>query len=438
MVLRAVMLWRAELSWGLFSLLMCGCSLAFDVDRVQCNAPADCMSRGLGNTCVAHLCQAAPPSAGDGSIASGIQGSGGAGAPAAATETAGTSAGSGGTSTSTAGASAGSGGAAGTPTAGARAGQSGSIATGAAGASGAAGCSGDSCGECSVDDDCERRGVSGGKCVDMKCFAPKPECEKDDDCLTMGPEFMGGRCLDHRCLPNPMWRCEPTPPPPVGDTGMTKLVLPVIDAISLAPVTNSRLSACNKLDLVCGSPVVTTTTDSKGELTIDVPPNFLGYVQQIDNASYANALYFLPPVLPSSGRLQNFPLIASGPSLDALALGLNATLDAARGHLILVVVGCDGVGLAGVKFSTPQADKSTTAFYVRGQLPTTTATDTPVDGDGGFLNIVPGTVVITATDVKTGVEINTVTVLVRAGFITTTYIRPYVRGDQKRTGTETM
>jgi hypothetical protein len=106
--------------------------------------------------------------------------------------------------------------------------------------------------------------------------------------------------------------------------------------------------------------------------------------------------------------------------------------------MILIVLGCDGVALAGVKFTTPQADKSTTQFYVRGQLPTTAATDTPTDGDGGYLNIVPGTVLITATDVKTGVEINTVAVLVRAGFITTTYIRPYVRDDQKRTGTQTM
>jgi hypothetical protein len=280
--------------------------------------------------------------------------------------------------------------------------------------------------------------VSGGKCVGAKCFAPKPECEKDADCLPIGPEYMGGGCLNQRCVPNPMWRCEPMPPPPVGAMGMTMLVLPVINAISLAAVTNSRLSACNKLDLICANPVVTTTTDSKGELTIAVPQNFLGYVQQTDNPSYAKALYVLPPVLPSSGRLQNFPLIASGPSLDALALGLGATLDPTRGHMILIVLGCDGVALAGVKFTTPQADKSTTQFYVRGQLPTTAATDTPTDGDGGYLNVVPGTVVITATDVKTGVEINTVAVLVRAGFITTTYIRPYVRDDQKRTGTQTM
>jgi hypothetical protein len=56
-----------------------------------------------------------------------------------------------------------------------------------------------------------------------------------------GPEFVGGRCQEKQCLPNPRIRCEPQPL--ASPTGMTELVLPVIDALQIAPLPNVKISA---------------------------------------------------------------------------------------------------------------------------------------------------------------------------------------------------
>jgi hypothetical protein len=102
--------------------------------------------------------------------------------------------------------------------------------------------------------------------------------------------------------------------------------------------------------------------------------------------------------------------------------------------MMLIVTDCSGVGPAGigvgqpgVKFSSPQADSKTAQFYVRDQLPSTTAMDTAMEGQGGYLNFPAGTAVLTATEVKSGIVVATVSVLVRPGFITVSYIRPMPR-----------
>ena len=72
----------------------------------------------------------------------------------------------------------------------------------------------------------------------------------------------------------------------------------------------------------------------------------------------------------------------------------------------------------------------TIEFYVRDQIPTTppSATDTPPAGTGGFMNLPAGVAVISAKEVKSGIELGTVSVLIRAGYISMLYIRPLARG----------
>jgi hypothetical protein len=178
---------------------------------------------------------------------------------------------------------------------------------------------------------------------------------------------------------------------------------------------------------MCAQPVANDTSGSDGKLKITVPANFAGYLQQTERRDFAPAMYFLPTTLPADGVLPNFPLLASGAIINALALALGAGLDPTRGHMMLIADDCSGVPQAGVKFTSPQADKSTVQFYVRDQLPSTTAMDTPAEGDGGYLNFPSGTALITATEVKTNLMIATVSVLVRPGFITVSYIRPMPR-----------
>jgi hypothetical protein len=420
--------------WLTLTALFCGsCSFLVDTSQKQCSVDADCLARGLqASICVAHICQALASAAGNGATSSGIEASSGTtsdpslappsdvrdGAAGMTSASVNMTSGAAGMSFVTAGmmsATMGTPSAAGTPAAGA----AGTLSAGAAGTATMRGP------ECSVNDDCERRGVSGGMCVDSMCWAPAPQCNSDQDCVARGPEYVGGRCAATQCLPNPKWRCAA----PVVSTasGTVELTVPVVDALSLAMVPRVRIVACNKLDLTCAMPAASATTGTDGKLKITVPASFAGYLQQTERTDYAPAMYFLPTTLPVDGILPNFPLLGSGVIIDALAFALGAGLDPKRGHMMLIADDCFGMALSGVNFSSPQADKSTAQFYVRDQLPSTMASDTTNAGNGGYLNFPAGTALITAKDVKSGLELATVSILVRAGFISVSYIRPAAR-----------
>jgi hypothetical protein len=202
----------------------------------------------------------------------------------------------------------------------------------------------------------------------------------------------------------------------------------VIDALQLAALGNVPIAACNKLDYTCSQPISMATTDMAGDAKLTVPANFAGYMQQTSRTDYVPAMYFMPAQLPEIGKkLSNFPLVPSA-AFAGLAIALGTSVNRERGHAMLIVEDCMGAALPGIAFTSPQADMGTTAFYVIDQIPTTNATATPPEGDGGYANLPEGVVEISATDVKTGLVINTVTMLIRAGAITTVYIRPASRG----------
>jgi hypothetical protein len=432
---RLVQLWRLAPFWSLA--LVCsasGCTILFDSGRTQCSTDSDCRAVGLlDGTCIDSVCQpiTRPPSSmtmSTGTLpatpttpttpAMPSAGFGGDAAPSTGNETQGPS----------------------TGVAGVGPGRSnerpprgserlpdddGGIVTGTSGTSGAGTpCEGPNC-ECKTDADCSALGIAGGQCVEGSCWEPTSECTTDDECVMRGPEFVGGRCQDRQCEPNPKWRCDP--PPPASASDMRELTLPVIDALALRYLADVPIVACNKLDFTCMNPIAMVRTNMEGEAKLTVPANFAGYMQQTERADYVPAMYFMPALLPADGRFSNFPLVPNG-SFGGLALALGTSVDRERGHAMLIIEDCQGLALAGVRFSSPQADMGSTEFYVIDQIPTTSATETPPEGDGGFANLPAGPVEITATEVKTGLIVNRVTMLIRAGMITTAYIKPASRG----------
>lgn len=425
--------WRFAPVWGFACILGSSCSILLDSSRMQCVTDSDCRAVGLlDGMCVDNVCR--PSASVIGSEASAAQSTGGV-----------PSAGLGGTADP---------GSSGAPSGGARSpeapragdsvrpatrtmtrnpdddGGTGGVPveTGTAG-TGASGqpatiCAGGKC-ECAKDPDCVALGIVGGTCVEGQCWTPETQCETDDECTTRGPEYVGGRCNNKQCQPNPLWRCEP--PPPASDSDQRELILRVIDALQQSPLNNVPILACNKLDLMCMTPMAKASTGMDGKAHLMVPATFAGYMQSTERTDYVSALYFMPALLPENGELSNFPLIPST-AFTGLGLALGAQIDRERGHAMLIVEDCKGAALAGITFTSPQADMKTTPFYVRDQIPTTSAKDTPPEGDGGYVNLPPGVVEITASDVKTGLVINTVTVLIRPGMVTTAYIRPASRG----------
>jgi hypothetical protein len=404
--------------------LICGsCSVLLDAEGQQCSTDADCAARGLsGSVCVANLCQAAS------SMAIGTAGNPGGSMPVAGDPARSSDAGNPPMSSTS---MSGSGAQTLPPTRGPGADET---PSGAAGSSGVA--TGDggsatsmSCAQgrecCSVHDDCELAGIPGGICVDSICWPLSEQCSSDMECTARGAEFEGGRCLGSRCLANPRWRCEL--PPPVAATGEKELTVLLRDSLSLSPIPDVHIVACAKLDPECANPITEGTTGSDGILAIKVRDNFAGYLQQTDRTDYAPALYFLPPVFPKDGVLQPFPLLGAGASLDALAATLGSRIDPMRGNMMLIAEDCMGMALPGATFSSPQADENTVQFYVRDLLPSTAATETADAGNGGYLNMPPGTVVLNLARAMPPLDLATISVSVRAGFISIAYVRPQSR-----------
>jgi hypothetical protein len=282
-------------------------------------------------------------------------------------------------------------------------------------------CEGPGCPQCQRAEDCAALGMPGATCVDKICWAPEPECKVEADCVARGPEYQGGKCFENQCRPNPRFRCER--PSVEGNFTPVQLSTLVRDSLSLSPLKRVPAKVCQKLDLECATPVAETMTGDDGILRFTVPANFSGYLR-VEASSYMPAIYAIPAALPKDGVLQPFPLLKSGVIADALAWALGSSLDRTRGHLMLISEDCMGTALAGVSFSSPQKDSRTVQFYVRDLLPSTDATSTGEVGNGGYLNFPAGAAVITVSDNPRSLRLATVSIVVKPGFVTVSYIRP--------------
>lgn len=385
------------------------CSVLLHADDKQCKTDADCVQLGIVNgVCRLDVCQlGAPVSSTTDAVIASQAGAQSLPAPPSPTGVIGVAG------------VAGVAGAAGVAAAS-------SAAAGVVAAAGSAaptdpGCRPGACPECSTAADCP----GGGLCVEGLCFASMPECSVDADCKTRGTEFDGGRCVTGECRPNPRWRCEKPAEPASAE--LRPLQLLVRDSLSLDPIPKLAVVACPKLDLKCTMPIASATTDDAGQLKIELPGNFAGYLQQTESSKYAPAMYFLPPVFPADGVLQPFPLLTAGAIIDALAFALGTAQDPSRGNLMLISEDCLGMALPGVTFSSPQSDAKTVQFYVRDTLPSTAAKDTAEIGNGGYLNFPVGPAVINLDMQASKLHLATASVVVRAGFISVAYIRPQTR-----------
>jgi hypothetical protein len=274
--------------------------------------------------------------------------------------------------------------------------------------------------------DCAAHGFVNGVCAGSICFGSSVECRTLQDCVAIGPEYQGGRCEASRCLPNPRWRCSPTPTQT--STGRRKLEIPILDAITLESLQGVPVVACQRPDLVCAQPVARATSAANGHVVLDLPADFGGYFQVASFQDYLPALYFSPTRVPDSGVLEALALFKGGVVIDALATSAGASgIDPTRGHLTLIAEDCMGLPLAGVSFSSEQMDSKTLQFYLVNQLPTTTAKETVSTGQAGYFNFPVGTALLQLTMKETGLALTTAGIAVRAGFMSVAYISPESR-----------
>jgi hypothetical protein len=254
--------------------------------------------------------------------------------------------------------------------------------------------------------------------------ANRAQCSTDADCTSKGAQFANYVCKAGLCEgaeADARFSCNATPPP---DAPSYKLTMHLQDAVSMAPLPGIDAQLCRKLDLTCDSPIDMTVADANGVVTMQIEAGFSGYVQ-LTGSKIAPSLYFLTP--PTSGDLDlpTVPLTSPFVAGGIVQTAGGTTWNKERGIVLLNAFDCDGKGAANITYSIGGApDANTFIFYLVNALPTTAVTITDDTGYGGLVNVPPGVTTVSALLEPSGRKVSSISVLVRAGFVTYSSVTP--------------
>jgi hypothetical protein len=283
--------------------------------------------------------------------------------------------------------------------------------------------------QCREHSDCEELFGSDTDLVCMQSVCALPTCTTDEDCSRFGDKYAGTVCSDNSCeLPvitePPEWECLDTMPQAPTASGRLQVQAHYQHMVSQSPMKNVSVRVCRKLDVECTNPESTGMTDTNGDVTLDVPAAFTGYMaaegMSTSGVKLMPTRYYFSPAVNEDLNIASIQLVE--PAL-ATALVMNASMTSQledRGLVLLSAFDCMQVGAAGISFESADADEQSKAFYAVMSLPSATATETATGGFGGFLNAPAGNFRIDAKRASDGRKIGEVAVLVRPGELTIT------------------
>jgi hypothetical protein len=221
---------------------------------------------------------------------------------------------------------------------------------------------------------------------------------------------------------DPLWGC--TDDEVETSTDDIEVFVPVAPIIGGTSADGLTIRVCYKVDPACEAPLDEVVLDGAG-VDLSLPSAFNGYIE-IDDPDYYPILYFFPARMRAGARLPGLSLLPVG-AVGALGAAAGAELDPTRGHILLNAVSCDGENAEGVQFASKLADELAIQFYVDGGLAVAGLTATTAAGNGGYVNFPLGGASITVS--KQGIEgsegeLGSVSLLVRAGFISMAWFAP--------------
>ncbi len=263
--------------------------------------------------------------------------------------------------------------------------------------------------QCAADRDCRERGgaFNNAECIDGFC-EEGPECREDDECPA-GPCVKGG-CVDR-------WACLKNQPSPA--TATLTRVVPVTtifgDPLPFVPVL-----LCNIVDTECTAPTASLMTDEAGLLTLELEPDFTGYLD-IKLDEFFPQMNFLPKLLAEETTLLAVTL-SPVQVIAGLAQAVGAAPDPERGHIVMSSVSCLGEA-PDVALEAPRADEQAIPYYVLDGVPQANLNATTEDGSGGYLNFRTGNATVTI-ETSRGQELTTLSVIVRSSTISVIHFQP--------------
>jgi hypothetical protein len=260
--------------------------------------------------------------------------------------------------------------------------------------------------------------------------ADRKQCKVDADCTNRGEAFANTVCVNSVCdqPPSALWGCMDDAPPEPLPPATYNVTMHAQFIVGSAPIPNIPAKLCRKIDPECKTPEATGTTDPNGDVTFQIPSNLTGAFVAFDafdetlppgeerNNSWVPANYFFNPNVTSD---MTVPVqMATFGLLTALSGLVERPQEPDRGTVLINVLSCLGTGAPGVVYKASNADDSTTAFYVEGSVPVKDRTNTNTDGFGGFLNIIPGNVVVSGEIDGTDRVVDTVSLAIFPNTIT--------------------
>ena len=241
-------------------------------------------------------------------------------------------------------------------------------------------------------------------------LAPPPR----PDMTAVGP----WSCLGNQTLPTPA-------------SPLYKVVVVVTDFLSHSPIVGATVRVCALQDVACTMPLFTASTDGSGTTVVVAPSSPTGIAAYLD-VTAMNVLETLAfPVVhdPDHSIGSGAPLAIvtfKSSTLSLVAAILGVTLDPARGEIYFTVDDCSYTRpAAGMLVTEGPSDAESHVYYMSGNLPTKTATQTDASGAGFILNSLTG-----LEDVKVGgfpvpgATTGVYSFLVRPGALTITNFSP--------------
>lgn len=203
-------------------------------------------------------------------------------------------------------------------------------------------------------------------------------------------------------------------------------------ALDGEPLAGVDFEVCgDTADPSCSSPVLNGTTGGDGTFTGTLPMGddrggFDGYARVTGGEDVVDLLvFFNPPITENDGAPVATPVITQSAFERIAEMTIGERPNPDRGHLALEALDCSWSSAAGVTFEIETADGQTTEAYLRGgMMPDTSADRTDGSGMGGFLNVPPGDVTVTAKIAESGEVVGTVDVFVEPGTVSEVSVAP--------------
>jgi hypothetical protein len=207
-----------------------------------------------------------------------------------------------------------------------------------------------------------------------------------------------------------------------------------LDLAVYTPIPGVSVAECQLLDPSCQIPTAQQITDDGGVAHFETNGAFAGFFR-FGGAEDAGLVpvTFYPGSLLNNVAETTFPtfMLTYAGEEGFAATGLPAAIDGSPGspgNANIEVFDCQDHHAAGVEFSSNDLSSGALIYYVKGGVPSTSATQTDSYGTGGINNVSSLTsLTVNATLAATATPIGSVTFPIHPGALTIAWIRPRAR-----------